>query len=209
VKSLKKRLLRALALFFIPPLGALIIRLLYLLNKKEFHTDPSVSDAPAIFAVWHGDLLMLPYLYFHYRKQPHAKVLISDHFDGLLISKTISYFGLGTIAGSSNRNAIKALLQAIKALKNGYDIGITPDGPKGPRHEVSDGIVVMAQKAKADVILVCIKPTKYWQFSSWDKFKVPKPFGTIQYYSKRVSLEHLELHEAKEIVKKGLLCHED
>lgn len=150
---------------------------------------------------------MLPYLYFQYRKQPHAKALISDHFDGLLISKTIRYFGFETIAGSSNRQAVKALLQGIKALKEGYDIGITPDGPKGPRHFVSDGIVVMAQKAKADVVLVEILPTKYWQFSSWDRFKVPKPFGTIRYYAKKVDLSDLQLEEAKKLVHEGLLEH--
>lgn len=186
-----------------------MIWLLYRLNKKEFHIDENVGDEPTIFAVWHGDLLMLPYLYFQYRKTPHAKVLISDHFDGLIISKTIRYFGLDTIAGSTNRNAVKALLLGIKALKEGYDIGITPDGPKGPRHEASDGIVVMAQKASAPVVLVEIKPTKYWEFNSWDRFKVPKPFGVLKYYAKKVDLSHLEMKEAKEIVNKGLLTYEN
>jgi lysophospholipid acyltransferase (LPLAT)-like uncharacterized protein len=205
---LKKKILRALALFFIPPIGAFIIRTLYFLNKKNFYTDETVTKDPTIFATWHGDLLMLPYLYYHYRKKPHAKVLISEHFDGLLISKTIKYFNLETIAGSSNKNAIKALLQGIKSLKEGYDIGITPDGPKGPRHTVSDGVVVMAQKAGCDVVVVEIKPTKYWQFNSWDKFKVPKPFGVINYYAKKLDIKDMELQEAKEIVKKELLRHE-
>ncbi len=208
MKSLKKKLLRALALFFIPPLGALFISVLYRLNKKEFHLDETLGDEPAIFAVWHGDLLMLSYMYFQYRKKPKAKVLISDHFDGLLISKTIRFFGFETIAGSTNRNAVKALLQGIKALKEGYDIGITPDGPKGPRHQTSDGVVVMAQKASVPVVLVEIKPTKYWQFDSWDKFKVPKPFGVIKYYTKKVDLTGMELEEAKKIVTEGLLAHE-
>ena len=202
---MKKKIARALALFFIPPLGAFLIWLLYRLNKKEFHIDQSVGEEPTIFAVWHGDLLMLPYLYFHYRKKPHAKVLISDHFDGLLISKTIRYFGLETIAGSTNRNAVKALMQAIKALKEGYDIGITPDGPKGPRHTVSDGIIIMAQKTKADIVLTGVKPSKYWQFNSWDKFKVPKPFGVLQYYSKKIDISGMELEEAREAIRRGLL----
>ena len=208
MKKLKKKIARALALFFLPPIGAFLIWALYRLNKKEFHIDRSVSDKPTIFAVWHGDLLMLPYLYFQYRKKPHAKVLISDHFDGLIISKTIRYFGFETIAGSSNRKAVKALMQAIKALKEGYDIGITPDGPKGPRHTVSDGIIMMAQKAKADIVLVEIKPTKYWQFNSWDRFKVPKPFGVLQYYAKRVDVTNMDLKEAREMIRKGLLEHE-
>ncbi len=205
---MKKKIARALALLLLPPIGALLIRLLYHLNKKEFHLDPSVKNEPTIFAVWHGDLLMLPYLYFQYRKKPHAKVLISDHFDGLIISKTIRYFGFETIAGSTNRKAVKALMQSIKALKEGYDIGITPDGPKGPRHSVSDGVIVMAKKAKADIVLVQIKPTKYWQFNSWDRFKVPKPFGVLKYYTKRVDVTNLELEEAREVIKKGLLTHE-
>lgn len=205
---LKKKIARALALFFLPPIGAFLIWLLYRLNKKEFYIDPSVSDKPTIFAVWHGDLLMLSYLYFQYRKKPHAKVLISDHFDGLIISKTIRYFGFETIAGSTNRKAVKVLLQGIKALKEGYDIGITPDGPKGPRHTVSDGVIVMAQKTGADIVLVEIKPTKYWQFGSWDRFKVPKPFGVLKYYAKRVNISDMKLEEARELIAKGLCAHE-
>jgi lysophospholipid acyltransferase (LPLAT)-like uncharacterized protein len=152
---------------------------------------------------------MLPYLYLRYRKPPHAKVLISPHFDGKLISKTIKYFGLDTVAGSSDKNPVKALIQAIKALKEGYDIGITPDGPKGPRHEVADGIIVMAQKAKAKIILVEVKCTRYWQFNSWDRFTVPKPFGTIHYYaSNEIDIQGMPIEAARALLKEGLLKHE-
>ena len=152
---------------------------------------------------------MLPYLYKHYRKTPHAKVLISPHFDGELISRTIKYFGLGTLAGSSDKNPARVLIQAIKTIKEGYDIGITPDGPKGPRHEVADGIIVMAQKAKAKVVLVEIKPTKFWQLNSWDKFTIPKPFGTLNYYaSSEIDLLGIDLEDARLLLKEGLLKHE-
>lgn len=152
---------------------------------------------------------MLPYLYMYYRKTPHAKVLISSHFDGAFISKTIEYFGLGTLAGSTNRNAVRVLIEAIKAIKEGYDIGITPDGPKGPRHEVADGIIVMAQKTKAKIMLVEIKPTKFWRFNSWDEFTIPKPFGTLHYYaSQTLDVSDMGLEEARELIQKGLLIHE-
>ena len=203
-----KKISRRVLLLLLPPIGAALIWLLYRLNKKEFHLDPSVSDKPAIFAVWHGDLLMLGQLYRKYRERVHGKVLISDHFDGLVISRTIRYFGFETIAGSTNRKAIKALLLSIKALKEGYDIGITPDGPKGPRHKVSDGVVVMAQKAHVDIVLVEIVPTRYWQFSSWDHFRIPKPFGTLKFYTKRVDVTGIPIEEAKKIVTKGLSEHE-
>jgi lysophospholipid acyltransferase (LPLAT)-like uncharacterized protein len=206
---LVKKLLRALALLVVPFIASLFIRFLYATNKKNFHSPESISDEPIIFACWHGELLMLPYLYSKYRKTPHAKVLISSHFDGLLISKTIKYFGLGTIAGSTNRNAARVLIQAITAIKDGYDIGITPDGPKGPRHEVADGIIAMAQKTKAKIVLVEIKPTKFWQLNSWDKFTIPKPFGTLNYYSTQpIDVSNLDIISAKKLIEEGLLKHE-
>jgi len=209
VSSLGKKISRALALLFVPFLGSLLIRFLYYTNRKEFHGPEALTPEPLIFACWHGELLMLPYLYKHYRKKPHAKVLISPHFDGALISRTIRYFGLGTLAGSSDKNPARVLIQAIKTLKEGYDIGITPDGPKGPRHEVADGIVVMAQKTKAKIILVSIKPSKYWQLASWDRFVIPKPFGTLHYYATHeIDLSGMDLDEAKQVVQEGLLRYE-
>ena len=199
-----------MALAVVPFLGSLIIRFLYHTSKKVFHAPEIMPSEPLIFACWHGELLMLPYLYSRYRKTPHAKVLISPHFDGKLISKTIRYFGLGTLAGSSDKSPAKVLIQAIRTLKDGFDIGITPDGPKGPRHKVADGVVVMAQKARAKVVLVHIKPTKFWQFNSWDRFTVPKPFGTIHYYTTEpLDLEGMEIEEAKKFIEERLLHYEN
>ena len=204
-----KRFLRALALFIVPFTASLFVRFLYMTNKKNFHAPLSIPDEPTIFACWHGELLMLSYLYTRYRKIPHAKVLISSHFDGMLISKTIAYFGFATIAGSTNRNATRVLMQGIKALKDGYDIGITPDGPKGPRHEVADGIVAMAQKTGAKIVLVEIKPTKFWQLNSWDKFTIPKPFGVLNYYaSSPIDIKKLDMQSAKKLIQEGLKKHE-
>lgn len=204
-----KKTLRFLALILLPFIASLMIRFLYKTNKIRFHSPESISDQPIIFACWHGELLMLPYLYSHYRKIAHAKVLISNHFDGELISRTIKNFNLGTLAGSTTRNAARVLIQAIKTLKDGYDIGITPDGPKGPRHEVADGIIIMAQKTGAKIVLVEIKPTKYWQLNSWDKFVIPKPFGIINYYStKEIDISGMDIEVARNLIKEGLLKHE-
>ena len=193
----------------LPYVGSILIRLLYLTNKKEFYGPESLGDKNFIMACWHGELLMIPYAYTRYRKNPHVKLVISEHFDGDLIAKTLNFFKFETIRGSSRRGAAKALIASIREIKNGYDLGITPDGPKGPRHEVHDGIVVMAQKAKVDIVLVEIKPSKFWKLSSWDEFIIPKPFGIISYYiSNRIDVENMGLEEAKATVKKGLLNHE-
>ena len=152
---------------------------------------------------------MIPYGYLPFRDKPHVKLVISEHFDGNLIAKTLSFFRFESIRGSSTRGGARVLLEGIKSLKNGYDLGITPDGPKGPRHQVAEGIVVMAQKANVKVVLIEIKPTKYWQLNSWDKFVIPKPFGTIKYYiSEPIDISKLEPAQAKELIQKGLLQHE-
>lgn len=204
-----KKILRKIGTIIVPILGSLIIRILYLLNKKEFHAPNDLGQNQFIMACWHGELLMIPYAYTRYRKNPHVKLVISEHFDGNLIAKTLSFFGFETIRGSSTRGGAKALIQSIKEIKSGYDLGITPDGPKGPRHEVQDGIVVMAQKAKVKIALVEIKPSKYWQLKSWDKFVIPKPFGTIRYYiSDLIDVDGMNIEEAKSIIKEGLLKHE-
>ncbi len=204
-----KKTLRYLAIFIVPLLGSLLIRLLSLTNKKVFHAPESLGEQQFIMACWHGQLLMIPYAYKKYRKIPKVKLLISEHFDGNLIAKTLNYFGFETIRGSSTRGGAKALIGSIKEIKKGYDLGITPDGPKGPRHEVHDGIVLMAQKTKVKIVLVEIKPSKFWQINSWDRFIIPKPFGIINYYiSDLIDLSQMEMQVTKEIIQKGLLKHE-
>lgn len=205
---MRKRFLRTLALWLIPPIGTALIRFIYLTNHKRFHLPQVIPSEPVIFAFWHGDLLMQPYLYYQFRKHPKANVLISDHFDGQIIARIMRYFKLGTIHGSTTRGGAKVLIQGLKSLSEGYDIGITPDGPKGPRHVMSDGAVIMAQKRHAKVIVYSCVPSKYWQLPSWDRFTVPKPFGTLDFYaSEPIDLEGLEMEAAKALIKAKLMEH--
>ncbi len=203
-----KKYLRSFTVVVVPIIGALLIRFLYFTNKKEFHTNNPLPDDPTIYACWHGDLLMFAHSYLHYKNSPHVKAVISSHFDGALIAGTLRKFGLEIIAGSSNKNAVRVLIEAIKALKEGYDIGITPDGPRGPRHEVADGVIAMANKTGKKVILVEIRPESYWQLNSWDKFVIPKAFGTIHfYYSDPIDIKSMQIEEARAFIKAGLLRH--
>lgn len=189
-----------------PFLLQLFVRFIYLTSKKRFHHPKELKDKTYIVSFWHGELLMQP---FNYQKlKPHGKVsaMISEHKDGEAITKTVEYLGIYSIRGSSTRGGAKALIGAIKELKGGDDIAITPDGPKGPRFSVADGIVAIHKKTNAKILAFNCKPSSYWQFNSWDKFIVPKPFGTIDFYvSEPFSVEDLEVEEAKEFIKNRLL----
>ena len=203
-----KDLLRRVALAVVPFIGALLVRFIYLTSRKTFHLPRSIPDEPFIVAMWHGDLLMQPYLYRRFRDRPRIKVIISEHFDGQLIAETVSYLGLDAIRGSSRKGGAKVLIQAISMLKKGFDVAVTPDGPKGPRHSVADGVVVMAQKTGAKVVTFQCRPSKYWQVRSWDRFTIPKPFGHLEYFAgEPLDLSGMDLEEAKSLVKMKLLEH--
>ncbi len=189
----------------LPFLLQILVRIIYVTNKKVFHHPKVLNDKVYIVTFWHGELLMQP---FNYQKlKPKGKVsgIISEHKDGEAIAKTVEYLGIYSIRGSSTRGGTKALINAIKELKAGDDIAITPDGPRGPRHSIANGIVAISQKTNAKILAFNCKPTKYWQFNSWDKFIVPKPFGTIHFYvSDPFGVDSLELEDAKNLIKAKL-----
>jgi lysophospholipid acyltransferase (LPLAT)-like uncharacterized protein len=205
---LRKRLLRRLALWVVPPVGVALMWLLYLTNRRVWRFDAPVPDTPFVVLFWHGELLMAPFIFRKAAPETTVNVMISDHFDGEIITRIIAPFGLKTIRGSSRKGAAKALIAALKKVKAGESVGITPDGPKGPRHSVSDGAVVVAQKAGIPVVVLNCRPTKYWQAKSWDRFVIPKPFGTIEYFaSAPIDLKGMQLEEARELIRKRMLEH--
>ncbi|MBA4118765.1 MAG: hypothetical protein C0514_07735 [Candidatus Puniceispirillum sp.] len=129
---------------------------------------------PFILCFWHNRLLMAC---FTWTGPMSIHMLISAHSDGQIIAKTIGHFGLKTIAGSSSKGGAQALRQMIKALKNGDAVGITPDGPRGPRFEVSEGIVSLARLSGLDILPVSFGVSRRRVLSSWDRFILALPFS--------------------------------
>jgi lysophospholipid acyltransferase (LPLAT)-like uncharacterized protein len=205
---LRKRLLRRLALWVVPPVGVALMWLLYLTNRRVWRFEAPVPDTPFVVLFWHGELLMAPFIFRKAAPKTTVNVMISDHFDGEIITRIIAPFGLKTIRGSSRKGAAKALIAALRKVKAGESVGITPDGPKGPRHSVGDGAVVIAQKADIPVVILNCRPSKYWQARSWDRFVIPKPFGTIEYFaSAPIDLKGMTLEEARRTIRKRMLEH--
>ncbi len=191
---------------FLPFIGAIVIRLIYFSTRKKFHPPVAIPQEPCVIGFWHGDLLMQPFIYRNWRKKGKIAVMISDHFDGELLTKTMRYFGLETVRGSTRKGAARALLQAIKKVRGGYDLGLTPDGPKGPRFSVSEGIIAIAQKTDAPVILQNSIPDRYWQLGSWDRFVIPKPFCRIDFYcSEPFKVTGMDMEEAKQLIHDKLM----
>ena len=202
-----KTLSRSIAQVILPPLGYLLMRFFWYTSKKNFHIANEISQGQSIVVCWHGELLMSPQAYRYFHKRQLASGIISRHFDGEMIARVLMYFSISPLRGSSSRGAAQVLREAFRALKKGNDLLVTPDGPRGPRHSISDGAIALAHKAKAPVLTVNYIPKAYWQLSSWDKFVIPKPFTTINFYLENISLEGMEMDEARIFLRNKMLAH--
>ncbi|MCE3039649.1 lysophospholipid acyltransferase family protein [Helicobacter anatolicus] len=182
-----KQLKRNILLFFLPRLVWVLLWILYLTCRNRFYISKKLEETNCIATFWHGEFLMLPFAYLKLRKKPKIFVISSKHFDGELMVRLYSYFGFKTIRGSTNydgvnRGGVKVLKESFKYLKDGWDTGITPDGPKGPYHSIADGVVAMGQKTQTPLSVFRVRPHKCWRLNTWDRFEIPKPFSKIDYY---------------------------
>lgn len=186
----------------------IIVRLLIATLRIRFTlpTEPLSDSKSYIFAFWHGELLLMSFFYRHLLPHTPASVIISHHSDGDLIARFNSYYNIGALRGSTRKGAVKVLAQSLSWLKNGKNLAITPDGPKGPRHSVADGIVALSQKCNTDIVPLQFKATQFWQLNSWDKFIIPKPFSEVELVAKTpFSLNNLSMDEAKSLITSQLL----
>ncbi len=129
---------------------------------------------PFILAFWHGRILMMPYCW---RREQPINMLISQHRDGQIIAATVGHFGIRTVAGSSSKGGLAALRAMKKALKSGECVGITPDGPRGPRMRASDGIVQLARLSGVPILPCSFSVSRRKVLGSWDRFILALPFA--------------------------------
>ncbi len=132
------------------------------------------SGKPFILAFWHGRLLMMSH---SWRRGVPISMLISHHRDGQLIARTVAHFGIKSVAGSSSRGGGAALRGMLKLLKGGECVGITPDGPRGPRQRASGGVAMVAKLSGCPVIPLSFSARHRKLLSSWDRFALPRPFS--------------------------------
>jgi len=161
----------------VPRLGAFFLRLLHaglrLETLGEEHPRAFWNRAePILIACWHDELLLTVCGY----KGPGARMLISASKDGELLSRTFARFGQEAVRGSSSRGGKAALKAMIELCRSGFDLAITPDGPRGPRHEVKDGVLQLARVSGRPIIPMAFACSRGHRFASWDRFLFPYPF---------------------------------
>jgi len=148
-------------------------------NRAElFNGEP---PGPAIYCVWHNRLALCLVAYRSYAQKRVTTAgiagLVSASRDGGFLAGILEYFHVQPVRGSSSRRGAQALLELTSWAGRGYDLAITPDGPRGPRYVVQDGIMSLAQLTGLPII-----PFSYnvdWKIcaNSWDRFIIPLPFA--------------------------------
>ncbi len=191
----------------VPFLIYFLMRLVWLTTQKKIHYITPIDDGQYIWACWHGELFISPQAYRKLHPKQNAYAIASAHKDGMIVANTIKHLNIEPIKGSTSKGGARALLEAMSCLKNGNEVLITPDGPKGPRHYLNDGVISLAQKLKLPICTINYKASSYWQFDSWDKFVVPKPFCKIDIYAQSITLNGLEHNDAKKALQKAMLIH--
>jgi len=202
-----KKFLRSIGNVIIPPLAYLLMRFVWVTTRKEFHFITPIDEEQHVCVTWHGELFMSPQAYRYVHKTHDASAIISAHFDGSLIAGTLSFLSIRPLRGSSRKGGTQVLKQAFKSIRDGEEVLITPDGPKGPRHSMSDGAIGIALKSKLPIFIMNFQAKNYWQLSSWDKFVIPKPFTKVDFYIQSISLDGMELEEAKDYLSSKMLEH--
>lgn len=173
-RTLKKKLVSWLG----PWLAYWVIRILGWTMRFEVvnpHIQKSFVEkgVPFIGAFWHDRLLMMPLGY----EGKGLSFLVSPHRDGQIIGRSLKKFGLQPIFGSSHKGGSSALKEMVKAIQNGWDVAIVPDGPRGPRHRLQFGVIELARRTGNPILPLSFSASRKKFFKTWDRFLLPYPFS--------------------------------
>ena len=158
--------------------GAWTVRCLSGSCRYHFrYADPSVDPAVArrtgrrfIYAFFH-EVMLFP---AHYWSWPEMQILISDHSDGELIAQVVRRLGFGVVRGSTTRGGARALREMTQRIDRGH-LCVTPDGPRGPRRHVHQGLAYLASRTGLPIVGAGMAFQEPWRVRSWDRFAVPRP----------------------------------
>lgn len=150
--------------------GTLSVRMI----GEEYLERAREGGRKVMYAFWHEGLLVATYAF----RRQGIRVLVSQHRDGELIARAIERMGYGTIRGSTTRGGTRALFRMAAAGAAGNDLGVTVDGPRGPRLQVKPGTLIIAGRSGLPIVPFAVASRKPWELSSWDRFMVPRPFST-------------------------------
>ncbi len=165
-------------LFWFPAQLMRFLLLFYRVRVKD-PNDYCNTATGMIGLMWHNRLFFFAPIFPKVARR-RTKAVVSASRDGQYVTDLISFFGLSSLRGSSSKKGANALRGALEAVREGWNVAFTPDGPRGPRYELKPGPVIVASMTGAKIIPMSVNASRYWEVRSWDRFQIPKPFCTLE-----------------------------
>jgi lysophospholipid acyltransferase (LPLAT)-like uncharacterized protein len=161
--------------------GFILIRILAATWRLEIHgyehfEELQRQNLPIIYAFWHECILAATFFW----RNRGIVVLTSENKDGEYIAHVIHRFGYGSSRGSTSRGAVKGTKGLIRTLKQGEPVAFTVDGPRGPRHQVQQGVTWLAGYSNHPILPFHIEAISAKKLNSWDRFQIPLPFSHVR-----------------------------
>lgn len=170
---------------FLAFLASLLCRLLFktlrleVIDHAGFLSHPPAE--PLLMTFWHNRIpaIALGFLRTYPKHRQGVVVLTSPSKDGDILSGVMKHLGMGSVRGSSSRRGSTALRELSAKLERGYDLAITPDGPRGPKYSLGPGVIFLAQKTGLPILPLHARYHRAFRFKTWDAFAIPWPFSKI------------------------------
>lgn len=141
------------------------------------------SDVPVALVLWHNRLFVSTEYFRRFRRHRPVAALVSASKDGAWLAAFYRLVGIEPVRGSSSNHGREAARVLIEKMRAGCDLGITPDGPRGPMYTVEPGVLVVTRRVEAPLVLLGIEYTRAWRLKSWDRFYIPWPFSRVKWRS--------------------------
>lgn len=168
--------------WMIARIGTYALRVLFWTVKVEHQTavpgatpyQKPADDQRYCFCLWHDAILACVYSLKTYK----LGGLISRHQDGTYLAQAAALVGITPVRGSASRGGAQATRQLID--QPDLHVCITPDGPRGPRRVMKDGIVYLSSRTGRPVVPNTVIGTNCWSIpGGWSDMLLPKPFSKI------------------------------
>lgn len=146
---------------------------------------------PTAILLWHNCLFLGGEIQRRYRSQVPISALVSASRDGALLASFLKDLNIKVVRGSSHRFGREAVMDLIGRLRTGEDVAITPDGPRGPRCRLKPGVLLVARRARAPLLLIGARFASARQLRSWDGFFLPRPFSRVLIRARLLRVEEV------------------
>lgn len=189
---MKKSFIKDKLIFLtVPLLAHIIIRFIGITTNKTYVNSEKIfqynkEGKQMMVCFWHDHMVLSPYCY----RGKKVYIMASQHKDGHLVGLAMKYFShLDYVLGSTTRGWLGGVKDMLRVAKNNNDLALTPDGPKGPRHEAKLGAIGIAKLTGLPIFPAAFVAKRKKFFNSWDKFMLPYPFNKAVYiYGEPISV---------------------